>query len=217
MSAEEACARVCVACVALLGVDGAGIIVVGEGGHVATMAVSDAFVRRLEDLQFVLGEGPGLEATATGRSVRVPDLVVEAGSRWSAYAPAAADEGVGAVFAFPMQLAGVRLGALDLYRRHAGLLDGTQTTRAVELAELAVAMLSRRLGVSPTASARTPPVDGFRFGVHQAAGMISEQLDVSVDEALARLRAYAYAAEQPVDDVAREVIARRLRIDQPPE
>jgi hypothetical protein len=40
--------------------------------------------------------------------------------------------------------------------------------------------------------------------------MVSEQLDVSIIEALVRLRAYAYAQEQSVNSVARSVISREL-------
>ncbi len=49
--------------------------------------------------------------------------------------------------------------------------------------------------------------------VHQAAGMVSIQLDISVGEALVRLRAHAFATDRPLTEVAREVIARTLRFD----
>jgi len=52
-----------------------------------------------------------------------------------------------------------------------------------------------------------------RAVVHQAAGMISVQLDVDVAEALLRLRARAYALDRPMADVAADVVARRLRFD----
>jgi hypothetical protein len=56
--------------------------------------------------------------------------------------------------------------------------------------------------------------DGFderRAEVHQAAGMISVQLGMGVEEALTRLRAHAYAEDRRLADVARDVVARRLR------
>jgi hypothetical protein len=42
--------------------------------------------------------------------------------------------------------------------------------------------------------------------------MVSRQLDVSVEDALVRLRAYAYAEGRPIGDVARDVVERRLRL-----
>ena len=51
----------------------------------------------------------------------------------------------------------------------------------------------------------------FRFVVHQASGMVSAQLDVSVTEALIRMRAYAFSHDRSLDAVAEDVVARRLR------
>ena len=55
----------------------------------------------------------------------------------------------------------------------------------------------------------------LRLEVHQAAGMLSEQLDIRAADALVMLRAHAYAEERPIDLVAREVVTRRLRIADP--
>jgi len=51
--------------------------------------------------------------------------------------------------------------------------------------------------------------------VHQATGMISVQLEVSLAEALVRLRAHAYANDRPLNEVAADVVARRLRLEDP--
>jgi hypothetical protein len=52
----------------------------------------------------------------------------------------------------------------------------------------------------------------LRFEVHQAAGMLSEQLDIRAADALVMLKAHAYAEDRPIDAVAREVVIRELRI-----
>ena len=49
--------------------------------------------------------------------------------------------------------------------------------------------------------------------IYQAAGMVTVQLDVDITEALARMRAYAYAEERPLSEVARDIVARRLRLE----
>jgi ANTAR domain len=46
----------------------------------------------------------------------------------------------------------------------------------------------------------------------QATGMVSAQLGVAIGEAFVRLRAYAYAQDQRLSDVARDIVARRLRL-----
>ena len=52
----------------------------------------------------------------------------------------------------------------------------------------------------------------FHFAVHNAAGIVSVQEDISVTEALIRLRAFAFSSNRPLADVARDVIARTLRL-----
>ena len=52
----------------------------------------------------------------------------------------------------------------------------------------------------------------FQFTVHNAAGIVSAQQDISVTEALIRLRAHAFSNDRPLADVAYDVIARTLRL-----
>jgi hypothetical protein len=54
--------------------------------------------------------------------------------------------------------------------------------------------------------------ESLRGAVHQASGMISEQLGIGIADALVRLRAHAYAEGRKVDAVAADVVARVLRI-----
>ncbi len=49
--------------------------------------------------------------------------------------------------------------------------------------------------------------------VHQASGMVMVQLGVPIEEALARLRAHSFTVGQPLWEVARAVVAGRLRLD----
>ncbi|KHD73897.1 ANTAR domain-containing protein, partial [Actinoplanes utahensis] len=53
-----------------------------------------------------------------------------------------------------------------------------------------------------------------RAVVHQATGMVSVQLEAGPEEAFARLRAHAFAAERELEAVAADVVARRLRFDE---
>jgi hypothetical protein len=53
----------------------------------------------------------------------------------------------------------------------------------------------------------------LRLVVHQASGMVSVQASINVAEALVRLRAYAFATDRRLDDVAEDVVGRRLRFE----
>jgi hypothetical protein len=48
---------------------------------------------------------------------------------------------------------------------------------------------------------------------HQAAGMVSVQLSVSVAEALVRLRARAFSEGRPLEALAADVVGRRVRFE----
>ena len=56
-----------------------------------------------------------------------------------------------------------------------------------------------------------------RAEIDQATGMLTEQLGVSITDAFVRLRAYAYASDLQLADVARDIVARRLRLVPDPD
>jgi hypothetical protein len=159
-----------------------------------------------------LGEGPGVDVRGGG-AVLVGDLT-DAGwlTRWPMFAPAAALAGVTAVFALPLQVGAIRVGALTLYRAGPGDLGPMQLSDVLMLADIACALLledaprTRRL--EDTAPEQVGPQHPE---VHQATGMISVQLGVTATVALIRLRAHAYAQGRRLHEVAGDVVARRLR------
>ena len=206
---------ICDACVAGLPVTGASVVLTA-GGTATALASSDATAARIEDLQSALGEGPCSDACESGRSVREPDLAAPRGARWIAFTPAALAAGVAAVFAFPLRIGAVRLGALTLYRSRAGDLSGDQHVDAQKMADVvAHAVLAIQAQARPgTLSPELEPLAGYRAVVHQASGMVSVQLGVGVGEALVRLRAHAYGSGRELADVAADVVTRRLRLDE---
>jgi len=54
---------------------------------------------------------------------------------------------------------------------------------------------------------------GRRAELFQAQGMVMVQLGVTIGEALVRMRAYAYAENRRLEDIARDVVNRQLRLD----
>jgi GAF domain-containing protein len=179
-------------------------------------AVSGPAYQPLEELQFLLGEGPCLDAFASRRPVLVPDLSDGATGRWPGYAPALHDRGVRAVFAFPLQIGAARLGALDIFRDEVGSLTDDQFRDALTFADIAVTTLldgQARAAPGTAADGLDDEVVGQRAELFQAQGMVAVQLGVSLADALARLRAYAYAEDKALGDVARDVVARRVSFD----
>jgi hypothetical protein len=120
------------------------------------------------------------------------------------------------VFAFPLHVGAIRIGVLVLYRERPSVLDGEELAGALVLADLASQIVLAVQAGAPEDSvhrllAGEPP---HWAEVHQATGMISIQLEIPIDEAFVRLRAHAFADRRSLREVAREVVARRLELEE---
>ncbi len=205
-------AALCDAAALRLGVDGASVTATSGHRMREPVCASDDVSARLEELQFTTGEGPGADDFRVGSPMLIAQLDSVA-ARWPGFVPAAAAAGAGAMFSFPLQAGAIQVGILTLYRFQPGPMAPEELADALVFADLALELLlDASSGLIGFPGYR--PLDGMSEGraeVHQATGMISVQLGVSLEEALVRLRAHAFASSAAVGDVAAEVVDRRLR------
>lgn len=214
--------HVCRTCLGLLGAVGVCASVQDPAGLYEPLCVVGPAGAAMAELQVTVGEGPGMETVNGDRPVLVGDLdAVDVQRRWPLFASAASGLGAAAVFAFPLLIGVVAVGALEIYwtrrpTRNAALVDGLLFADA--------ALVTLTAGFWMDGAGPVPGGDGsLRTGgsddqfldrwpqVHQAAGMVSAQLAVGPAEAYVRLRAYAYANEQSLREVARRVVEQTLR------
>jgi GAF domain-containing protein len=209
--------RICELCVELLPVSGAGISMVTQAGNRGIVCATDDVAARIEELQFSLGEGPCVDAVHSGGPVLIPDLERPSSvtvERWPAFMAAAAEAGIRGVFAFPLLIGAIRIGALDLYRMSPGELTDDQLTGALLAADAAaLALLYLHTDAADGFIDDPGSRAGYHLDVHQATGMVQAQLDVSTEEAFLRLRARAFADGRSVTEVSADVINRRLQFD----
>ncbi len=207
--------RLCQVCADMTATDGAGIMLFDNGMSRGSLCATDGVSELIEELQFTLGEGPCIDASSEGRPILEPDLASPATSRWIAFGPPAVAAGVGAIFGFPIRFGAAGLGALNLHRAKPGPLTADQHADALVLADIAAeVILLMQANASPGELAiELDAGASFHYVVHQASGMVSAQLDVSVDHALVRLRAHAFRTGTPLIDVARSVVNRTVRLD----
>jgi hypothetical protein len=211
--------------VGLFGVDGAAVSVVYRGASQGTFGASSEVSRRLDEYQFTFGEGPCLDAVAGREAVLVPDLDSPQEHRWPVFTDAVLSDGIRGVFALPIVIASVCVGALDLFRAGAGPLGDDQLAGALLAAELASGALLDLI-VDETEDSGSDGghredgdggwrtlADLDRVEVYQATGMLISQLDVDPTEALLRLRAHAIATGQTASQVAWAIVERRLVLD----
>ena len=125
--------------VEILPVTGAGVMLMGQRQELHFIAASNDKVMTFEHLQNELGEGPCLEAYRYGLPVAITDLRRD--TRFARFSPRAWNQGMAAVFTFPLTLDDNQLGALDLYRDTPGELTEPDLKAAQVLADVAAAYL----------------------------------------------------------------------------
>jgi GAF domain-containing protein len=156
-----------------------------------------------------------VDAYREDRPVCESDLADPVTPRWLGFTAPAVAAGVRAVFGFPLHTGAARLGALNLYRDRPGPLTDEQHADALVMSDVAAqAVLIMQAQAPPGELARALEAGAdFQFVVHQASGMVAAQLDVSIAEAMIRLRAHAFGNGRPLSEVAADVVARTLRFD----
>jgi hypothetical protein len=216
--------RICRACLAVLPVTRAAVTVMASADRQEPIWASDEVAGHLDEVQFSLGEGPCVEAFTEGRPVLVPDLAALVDSRWPMFAAAARRTAVQALFVLPLQVGAIGIGVLDLYRDEPGMLAPDELAAALRTADaLLWALLGLRGtdissghdgagGADPHGWLAGSPLNHIE--VYQATGMVMVQLGLSAEAALSRLRAAAFVQGRAIDEVARDVVGRRLRFDE---
>ncbi|TQM31439.1 ANTAR domain-containing protein [Nocardia bhagyanarayanae] len=203
----------CQAAVQVLPVQRAAIMIDERDVGVQPWCSSDEVAARVETVQATVGEGPAVDAVATGVPVSVVDLTANCG-RWPGFAAALAREPVsGAMTAMPLRSGAVRFGALDLYRASPGRPNRSMMSAGLHIADIITAhLVSARSGAAEQAGEwlRRPLTSA---SIHQAAGMVIAQRGVCPRDAYATLRTYAVRQGISLAEAAERVLRRRIRFD----
>lgn len=200
----------CLPFLRVLPVTGVAVSTLGAPFGSETVCASDAQAARLDELQFDLGEGPCWDARSSGRPALHADLQLDS-SRWPLFAEAVSGSGVGAIYAFPLALGSLSIGAIDLYAHSPRSLSSAQVADATVLAAICSRQVLRRaLADHPLASSASDDGGFSRREVHQATGMVLAQLGVNAADALLIINGYAFARGRTVRDVAADIVARRI-------
>jgi hypothetical protein len=202
--------RLCHATKEILSADGASITLENSTPNRVTLCATDERSTELENLQDVLEEGPCRDAFDEDRTVHT--LVDRAAAaRWPRFIPEAAavvgDSGV--LWSVPMHAGDHVIGAVSLYTlRRSGLTESMETVQFLADA-VAVSVAHDPLSLNTSGDAQDW---GSRARVHQATGMVIAQLGVSPADALAVLRAYAFAHARSLNEIAEDVVGRRVDV-----
>ena len=206
--------RLAHAAAAALPVDGVGLSVHGSPDLRTPLAASSEFAAAVERLQFTIGRGPCLLAATSGMPVfATEDLLAR---RWPEFHDVLVDKTpIRSMLALSLRgrLRGV--GAMDLYFTAP---DGPTAVDVFE-ARCVAELVSERLGPAADWSVWTPeeapgwpdtPAARSRGRLWMAVGMVMLASEVPAPDALALLRGHAYSADRTADDVADDLVERRI-------
>ena len=206
------------ACADVLGVGGAGLSLIGDLR--VPLAASDPDVRRAEQLQTTLGEGPCLSAVTTGEALAAdPTQMMQA---WPVFHDELTRQtSFQSVVSLPLGMPGKQpFGALDLYSTESepdrSLLEGP--TRHDIVRVVTTFLTGLPLSTLLTHGAAPPLLDGAndlvaaRMTVWTAVGMLMATTGNSQAEALALLRGHAYSHTTSLDDIAQQITTHQLPV-----
>lgn len=205
--------QIAVACAEVLAVDGVGLSLFGSHSFRTPIGASDPLASAAERLQFTVGEGPCLEAHSRRHQVRASDS--DLARRWPAFhRELVTKTPFRGIISLPLQGGMSGLAAIDLYyRRPERVLDPShQQTSAA--ADTVAALLTEHLRSIPFGSAAVDDwvravQDEDRALVSVAMGMMTVAADLSFTDALAVLRAHAFAGDISLDQLSRDLVSGR--------
>ena len=200
-----------------LGADSAALMLLSADFEEIMAATSDGLAKRAQDLEFTFREGPARDAAIGGGPVMADRPFVP--GRWTRYGPALEQLGVHAVAAVPLQLAEGAIGALTAFStRSAGQVDLAALGGVADTLAHAVLAAPEVIAPEVIASEEGVPRIGMfedrdlRPVVHQAAGMLCVQASCTIADALALIRARAFADDATVEATASQIVSGRLRL-----
>jgi transcriptional regulator with GAF, ATPase, and Fis domain len=199
------------ACVNVLGVTAAGLLLDDQKGNLALVASSSDETRLLELFQLQNNEGPCLDCVRTGAAVTSDNLQDDL-DRWPLFVPAAHLAGFQSVTAVPMRLREQTIGGLGLFLDERGPIPATNRGLAQALADVAtIGILQQRsLHRSHALSEQLQSALTSRITIEQAKGVLAERNDLTMAAAFDALRRHARDHNLKLTDVATAVVTGRI-------
>jgi len=193
-------------CVELLGAAAAGILLADSNGRLCVIGASTEQIQLLELFQVQNDEGPCFDCFHTGEVVLHSDL--DTWSPWPLFAAECTAAGYGSVCAIPLRLKSHVLGCVNMFMSGSGGLSHTDVALAQALADVASIAIVQDQATrdAVTREGHLQHALNSRIVIEQSKGMIAEHTATNMDEAFARLRAYARSNNLGLTAVAKGII-----------
>jgi GAF domain-containing protein len=199
------------ACVRLLDVTAAGLLLDDQRGRLSLVASSSEETRLLEVFQLQNNQGPCLDCVNDRAIVTSYDLDADR-SRWPIFVPEALAAGFKSVTAVPMRLRSDIIGGLNMFSDTARPLRDQDRRLAQALADAAtIGILQQRAAHRTSVLAeQLQHALNSRVTIEQAKGVLAERHNVSMEAAFSSLRRFARDRNLKLYDVATGVVLGQL-------
>jgi hypothetical protein len=190
----------------LLGVDGAGLMLVDAAGALRWAAASDQQAEQLEQAQEELAQGPCTDAFWQRAPVPVRDVTGEGAKE---IAVVLLDASFRAALSVPVELAGGPIGTLDAYARGERAWNESEVSALQACGGVVANLLGHAVAAYTQGRlARQLQVAlEHRVVIEQAKGALMERELLDAATAFERLRSVARSGRRTVAEVARDVLA----------
>ena len=199
------------ACVNLLGVTAAGLLLDDQRGNLAVVASSNEETRLLEVMQLQSDAGPCLDCVRTGAAVSADDLEADH-ARWPEFAAAAMAAGFRSVAAVPLRLRSETIGALNMFHRAPHPVPMSDRKLAQALADVATIGILQRRSTHRSAmmAEQLQHALNSRIVIEQAKGVLAERNGVDMESAFNALRRYARNHNRKLSELAMDVVRGQI-------
>lgn len=195
---------------AIPGADGAGLTLL-ENDRADTIVATADFVREVDAIQYSLGEGPGITAAATGRTMHSRSLGTD--PEWPAFGPQVSRLGVHSALSLPLMGSERVLGAMNVYAHSPDAFDA----RAVELGEMfaipaAISVQNAQiLAQAARLTSKLQAALASRATIDQALGILMGRTGSSSAEAFERLRQLSQSENRKIAVTAQSLVDEAVR------
>lgn len=208
--------RICSVGVSVLGADGVSLSITGHH-TLSSETSSEIEYSFLDEQQFTFGDGPSFEASFSNVPISAHDFTSKRDKKsWPIFSSIATSKGVHSMIAFPLRVGNSPVAVLSAYRKRKEEISSDQYVDGLTLS-----LITGQLLVQQLAGEDKPNLEKIiensskdQSFIHLASGMISEKLNISIIDAMVRIRAYAYKSGIPLTEVATKIVERQLNIEE---
>lgn len=182
--------------------DMCGIMLVRRGRRVETAAVTDERVRRADEWQLELDEGPCLEAIDKDAVFIIDDTATE--TRWQPWCAKVAELGVVSVLSVRLFTQHKTIGCLNIYSSQRAHFDAADAQIGIIFAGHA----SVAIAAARTEAELRDAIDS-RHTIGLAQGMLMERFDLDQEQSFSVLQRYSQDRNVKLRSVAGHLVQTR--------